>query len=64
MKLSKADAKAFNVMLQHAANGNIETFQRLVTSWLRSAPSELVLAKHKAAMAAVMSRIEESRANA
>ena len=64
MKLSKADAKAFNVMLQHAANGNFETFERLITSWMRSAPSEQVLAKRKAAMAAVMARIEENRANA
>jgi len=64
MKLSKTDAKAFNVMLQHAANGNIETFESLITSWMRSAPSELVLAKRKAAMAAVMARIEENRANA
>ena len=60
--LSKEDTKALNAMLQHAANGNIETFERLIAAWLRSAPSDLVLNKRRAAMAAIMGRIEENRA--
>jgi len=62
MKLSKTDTKALNIMLQHAANGNTETFERLIASWLRSAPSDLVLTKRRAALSAIMGRIEENRA--
>ena len=62
MTLSKLDAKHLTTILQHAANGNIETFDRLITSWIRSSPSELVLAKRTAAIAAVMARMDETRA--
>lgn len=64
MTLSKTDTNALNLMLQHAANGNIETFERLITAWIRSAPSNLVLAKRTAALAAIMARIDDNRANA
>lgn len=53
MTLSKADAKALNVMLQHAAAGNTDTFDRLITAWVRSAPSDLVLTKRRAALAKI-----------
>ena len=62
MTLSKLDAKHLTTILQHAANGNIETFDRLITSWIRSSPSELVLSKRTAAIAAVMARMDETRA--
>ena len=62
MTLSKTDTKALNIMLQHAANGNIETFERLIAAWLRSSPSDLVLNTRRAAMSAIMGRIEENRA--
>ena len=61
MKLSKSDNKHLDIMLKHAAAGNIETFDRLITSWIRSAPSNLVLAKRTAAISAVMNRIESNR---
>tara|TARA_R110000787_G_scaffold31184_3_gene82995 strand:- start:604 stop:900 length:297 start_codon:yes stop_codon:yes gene_type:complete len=64
MTLSKSDTKDLNTMLQHAAAGNIETFDRLITSWIRSAPSGLVLAKRTAAISAVMGRIKSNQANA
>ena len=53
MTLSKTDAKALNVMLQHAANGHTDTFERLIAAWVRSAPSALVLAKRQAALAEI-----------
>ena len=62
MTLSKTDTKALNTMLQHAARGDVETFERLIAAWLRSAPSDLVLTKRRAAMSAIMGRIEENRA--
>ena len=64
MMLSKADTNALNLMLQHAANGNMETFERLIAAWLRSATSNLVLSKRRAALVAVMARIELNRAAA
>ena len=64
MTPSKTDTNALNLMLQHAANGNIETFERLITAWIRSAPSNLVLAKRTAVLAAIMARIDDNRANA
>ncbi len=64
MKLSKSDTKDLNIMLQHAVNGNMDTFERLVTSWIRNAPSGLVLAKRTAAISAVMGRIKSNQANA
>jgi hypothetical protein len=64
MKLSKSDTKSLNIMLQHAAAGNMDTFERLVTSWIRNAPSGLVLAKRTAAISAVMERMKSNKANA
>ena len=64
MKLSKSDTKDLNTMLQHAAAGNMDTFERLVTSWIRNAPSGLVLAKRTSAIAAVMERMKSNKANA
>ncbi len=48
MKLSKQDRKQFEIIAMHHHNGNKTTVQRLVTSWLRSSPSDTVLKKRQA----------------
>ena len=61
MTLSKTDTNALNRMLQHAESGNVATFERLIAAWVRSAPSDLVLAKRMAAISAIPERMRGAR---
>ncbi len=50
MKLSKQDQKQFEIIAMHHHNGNKTIVQRLVTSWLRSSPSDTVFKKREAVL--------------
>lgn len=49
--LSKTDKRTLNMILTLARNGNHDSAQRLAQSFMRSAPSDKVAAKRRAALA-------------
>jgi hypothetical protein len=51
VKLSKADSRALEIMLQHKNAGNMKAFEKLTTSWFRSSTSNLVELRRSEALA-------------